>query len=611
MYKKSLLFLHLLIIVCLTSCSNREGAIEYVPFQNAEDGHWGLISPTGHVLVSDEYGACPTMATCDRFWMMNEKGYYELYNTDKTPQRIGTEEYRYVSLFYKGKAFVSRRDKPISVINKDGATEMIIDKIEGKKITRIQNVSEGHAVAVLDTLQGMMNTKAEWVIKPNYAFVSPMRDGIALAIDNRYVMMMTAVLNEPTEDLPSDIKPGYFSLFNSKGERMLHISGSEYPLVSPELYNGHIAVGKVINGEVAWGIINDKGKVIVKPSPKYKSIKGVIDKAFIYTTEDETCGLNSFEGKELIRPIYKDMIPAGGDMVIASAEYDDEMRMRYMRIDGTLVTQKKFISAAPFLPSSHEYAFARSSEDRCVILNNKGRKLRDVPMIFNIYLNYGSDFIESDYINLNELIKDVNFSESALNGLNFGSSVREVLDAQARSYSVANIPKASDYSNTTTVVIGRDIDGASITETIQFPATLSKQTYRQERVIDYYDWWSGYYWYHTRNVPTGFVFNNINPSSFKISFDNYGILRGKLRPLYEALVTKFKKMGSITSSNRSATVFALTNGRRAVIRLTGTMVTAQWGKLPKGECNINMYDDNVREELKRPDYEQTSLPRPI
>lgn len=48
--------LSLMITMLFFSCSKTEnGNVEYIPFQETDDGHWGMISMDGKVLFKDEF----------------------------------------------------------------------------------------------------------------------------------------------------------------------------------------------------------------------------------------------------------------------------------------------------------------------------------------------------------------------------------------------------------------------------------------------------------------------------------------------------------------------------------------------------------------------------
>lgn len=71
------------LVASLSSCTGGHGPenIDYLPFQEEEGGKWGMISPDGKVLFSEEFKSQPSRAIDGRFWVYNDQGYLELYNT--------------------------------------------------------------------------------------------------------------------------------------------------------------------------------------------------------------------------------------------------------------------------------------------------------------------------------------------------------------------------------------------------------------------------------------------------------------------------------------------------------------------------------------------------
>lgn len=595
-------------IATLTSCNGTDPEIEYIPFKSTTDGEWGMVSPTGDVLVSEQFKGMPTMATCGRFFVPNDKGYYELYTTDKTPQRL-EGEYRYVSLFYKGKAFVAKRDKPLSIIDKDGNVQVWLEKMEGKKPTSLLNVNEGFAVGVADTVQGLIDTEGKWVIEPRYSLIGPMFHGNVVAQDSKFFNLNNILNDESATMSTEDIKKfpeGFCRIFNTKGEKVLEISSRKYQSVSPYVYGDKIAVSKYVDDAWRAGIINLKGDELLSPSKKYTAITEINGDNFIYINEEGKYGVGSISGKgKTVAPRYADLYWANDDILVGRRETDsDAPEYQYLDSEGTPIITKKFLTATPFIPANRKFAVVYVSEDKATLINRKIERLRDAPRMAAISFNEGSGVLRSDFININEMLTKLNFSETSLDDLTFASSVQTVLARQARYYSSVNKPKASDYTTTSDVNIYRDIDGETIEETIHFPTTLSHRTYTTRTVIDYVDYYWGYYYYHNQTIPTGWAFTTSTPNRFEIRFNNTGIMRGKLKPLLKALVNRFEKYGTVINQNNGAALLSLSAGRKALIAIHSSSLTVEWGNLPLFSSDIAKYAD-VREDLSVSDLNMT------
>lgn len=582
----------LTILSLLASCSGPEQEIEYVPFRESADGDWGLISPDGKVLVSEKFKDMPTMAADGRFFVPNSQGYYEMYTTDKQPKRLDGE-YRYVSLFYHGKAFVAKRDKPLSVIDKEGNVVVWLEKMKGKKPTGLANVSEGFAVGIADTVQGMINTDGEWIIEPRYSSISPMYKGKTVAMDAHFFNLQNMLQDIQDSGKSFDIKDfpeGRCVVYNNKGEKLMDISSRKYQSVTPVVFDKYIAVAQYKNGKWSAGILDLEGNTVMQPSEKYARITEINGDQFIFIDKNGDYGMGSVSGKtNTIKPEFKSLQWANDKILLGKK--DENQGYRYLDADGNPIIKKTFENATPFLPANHKFAFVDVGENKITIINRKIERLRDIPRIEAVSFNIGDLYLRSDYIELSKFLDAINFSDIQVDDISFTSSVQSVLERQARYFSSINKPKAADYTSTNKVEIFRDIDGETIEETIIFPSSLSHRTYTTRKVIDYVDYYWGYYYYHNQTVPTGWAFTTSTPSRFQLSISNTGIMRGKLKPLLKSFTKRFEKYGSVIEQNRNASLISLPGGRKALIAIHPTSLTVEWGTLPSDASNIAKYED--------------------
>lgn len=593
MIKKTVYLLIALTAVVLTGCDKGDVNIEYVAFQEDADGKFGLIAPDGEVLFSDEFKKAPTIATEGRFWAMNGEGYYELYKTGKNPERIGSE-YRYVSPFYHGRAIVAERDKHISIVDRSGETVVELAKIDNKyRPDYVTGMNEGHAIFAVDTLQGVINYKGEMIVKPTYYAIAPMHDGMIVALDRNYALSVDAP--KPVKDSPK----GYVSVINKYGEKVLKISSKRYPQCLRRVFGEYLPVASAKDSTFAWGILNLKGEEVVKPSVKNRLITEIQGDNYIYKSDEDLYGVKKLTGETVLEAKYGYLEFIGQGLVLTDlstvAEESDASGEEGKIID--LETKQSIgrpVSfGTQFLPSSYKYAFVASGDNKWRIINAKGDRLEVKTTLANVVVNVGDETIMSDFIDIDKFLDNVGFSSTGVDSLSFNSSVSDVLARQARHYSSANKPKASDWLNSKDVYIFRNVDGQNVSETVGFPSSISHRTYRTETVYDYdyyYSYYSGWtpYWYsYNRQVPAGYAFSDVTPCTFEMKFDNYGVLRGKLKQFYNKLAKKFKGMGSVVDENSGGVVVRMDNGQEAVVYLDGHNVTAKWGQLSGSDKDIS------------------------
>lgn len=87
---KKLLNLALVAIatMLMLSCSKTEnGNVEYIPFQETDDGQWGMISMDGKVLFKDEFKNKPTIVRDGRFFVRTKEVFGKCMTPPKSPRK--------------------------------------------------------------------------------------------------------------------------------------------------------------------------------------------------------------------------------------------------------------------------------------------------------------------------------------------------------------------------------------------------------------------------------------------------------------------------------------------------------------------------------------------
>lgn len=574
-----------------TSCNNSgELKIESVPFQSKEDGDWGLVNSKGKELEGAEFKNVPTVVTEGRYWVKNNKGYWELYSTDKN-QPIVDNEYRYVTIFRKGKALVAKRDENVTVIDKKGEVVADFSKIGSYKPDQFSGFNGELAVFSVNEKVGVCDIKGEVVLKPIYSMIAEPQCGKIVATDSIAFNSMVAL------DSVSEGPKGNVVVFDYTGNELIKLPRKKYSMTGERFYDDYIAVAKERKDEDAeegmmnWGIVNVKGEEVVKPSKKYSYISEIKEDMFIYY-DGEHWGVQKFDGTKVLPAKYFS-ITFQEDYIVAqksntdAEEYDfEEMEAQLFDLKGESVLKKKYHD----LRVMGKCIFAQAEQDKWDVLDLKGEKIEDAPRIYSIRFDEVGDFyVSTDKIDISAFVKNLDFTSGSMDGLTFSSSVQQALKRQSEYYSFNNTPKAADYNYTDEVNIYRRVDGCGVSETIKYPQKLSHQTYRDERVIDFWIGWT--YYYHINKIPTGYTFTASKPQWFSMTFDNYGILRGKLKTLYKALCERFKEMGSEEDHSSSATCFKLNDGRYAIVYLEPHNVTAKWGSLSSSERSVYQYTE--------------------
>ena len=584
--KKITFVFAVLTAMLFASCSKTENdKVEYIPFQETADGQWGMISLDGKILFTEEFKTKPTVVRDGRFFVRTKEGLWEMYDATNKPKKIGTD-YAHASGFRNGVALVAEKNKPVSIIDTEGKTKKILDKIEGKVVDGVRSFEEGYAVFMtVDSLFGVINQGGDCVIKPEYTELNDCGDGKFIGINKKY---------------EADLKKGKkdkvkLSVVNTSGKVLYEFMASKYNDVHQKFSDGLLPISVKKDGKETWGIINEKGEEVVKPTTKIKNIGNVKDEKFTYYN-GEGWGLMNTKGETLIRAKYEFLYFDGDNMLVAIVKKDaDTFESKYVNEKDEQIGEDTYVSATPFTMFDGEHAIVKPNDKIYSIISKEGKQVEGLPDIVEIGTFEGESYIQSDYVDFKALIADCKISDDGMFGMSFKTTPAEAIKAQVKEGIAMSDEnhKAGDlywYDLTDEVWFIKKPGNISSIFEMHYTGYLTKKTYRTKRIIDYVigDW----YWYHDKKIPTGYVYNKVSMRNFKMTFDNDGKLHGKLSDVLLALKGKFKSMGKIVKENNGAFVVTTKAGHTAFAYLEEKKVVLLFGNL--GDANslvIDKYKD--------------------
>ena len=584
--KKITFVFAVLTAMLFASCSKTENdKVEYIPFQESADGQWGMISLDGKILFTEEFKTKPTVVRDGRFFVRTKEGLWEMYDATNKPKKIGTD-YAHASGFRNGVALVAEKNKPVSIIDTEGKTKKILDKIEGKVVDGVRSFEEGYAVFMtVDSLFGVINQGGDCVIKPEYTELNDCGDGKFIGINKKY---------------EADLKKGKkdkvkLSVVNTSGKVLYEFMASKYNDVHQKFSDGLLPISVKKDGKETWGIINEKGEEVVKPTTKIKNIGNVKDEKFTYYN-GEGWGLMNTKGETLIRAKYEFLYFDGDNMLVAIVKKDaDTFESKYVNEKDEQIGEDTYVSATPFTMFDGEHAIVKPNDKIYSIISKEGKQVEGLPDIVEIGTFEGESYIQSDYVDFKALIADCKISDDGMFGMSFKTTPAEAIKAQVKEGIAMSDEnhKAGDlywYDLIDEVWFIKKPGNISSIFEMHYTGYLTKKTYRTKRIIDYVigDW----YWYHDKKIPTGYVYNKVSMRNFKMTFDNDGKLHGKLSDVLLALKGKFKSMGKIVKENNGAFVVTTKAGHTAFAYLEEKKVVLLFGNL--GDANslvIDKYKD--------------------
>ncbi len=593
MAKKLLNILFCSIVLLCMSCSKEQGQnVQFIPFQESDNSLWGMISPSGNVLFNEEFKEKPTVVRDNRFMVRNADGLWEIYTADEKPQKIGSE-YAFASMFKDGKALVSEKGKCVSLIDTDGKTIKVLDKVDGKVVDGVEPYSEGYAVFKSDKYFGVIDENGNKVINPDYLRMYSCSDGKFIALHKKYE-------KEAKKDSAANLK---FDVINTSGKVLFSISMNKYKDFGGGFQNGCLDVYLEAKNEKCGGIINDKGEVVIKPTSKIKKVGQIRNSYFTYNNGDGW-GVMNFKGETVIRAKYDILYFASDEIMVAMTKKDGgSQEFKYINMKDEMIGSDTYDDAYPFYMLDGSHAIVKVSSSMFSIVDLSGKQVEKLPDMVHVGFSEGDMFVESDYVDMKKLVSSFNISEEGVDGLSFKSTPLQVVKYYATTDACwrgdKDHPSTDPYWYTLDddLTYWKNIMGVMPDITVNFNGDIARRNYRSKRVIDYTygDW----YWYHDEKIPTGISFTNAGIKSFKVKFDNSGKLRLKLREVFSELASRFKNMGKLEKENNGAVVVTLKNGKRALVAMEKDNVFALWGDIKQvKDINIDEYKD-VKEESKR------------
>lgn len=584
----------------------------FIPFRSDEDGKWGMISTDGKVLFENEFHNVPTYVTDNRFFVQNQDGFWEMFSASEKPERIGGE-LRYATPFSNGVAMVAPRNGAISIIDLDGQVKAELKQIEGKSITQAGGFKGNVAVVTCDTLYGVVDTEGKTILPPVYRDVTINQQSRIIASDDNFVYSHSIYDNTPAR--------GNLSIFDPSGKELYKLDNKKYfNVIAEGVTDKYITVcsRKVTmktegtgrdqftypESEWAYSIIDYEGNTVVAPSKSLNAILAVCGDYYIYVNEDNLTGVKKIDGTDVLKAEHDGINFIGANYLATekngNESNDYKSTFKLYNLEGKQITHDVYSGIAGnrnYRTLSGNNVFVCNDGDDWELVDEKGIDLEGLPKIYSMVpYSYGDEMVISDEINYESFFKKLNITANSMGGFTFATAPQQAVLLQQKSWGIyeddikQSRPKPSDYTYMTSVYLYSMEDGHSYSAEVQYPSALSRQTFTQKKVIDYT--YGNYYWYHMQKVPTGYTFNNITPSWFKMSFSNYAYY-GHLRTLYKELAKYVKSWGTVDDSNPGATYMTLKNGKKLVVALTESEVFIKWGKLPTEDQWIGQYSSSA------------------
>ena len=462
--KNPILLLSLAAIALLTSCGERND-VEYIPFQEREDGRWGLVGTDGKVLFSEEFERRPSVVTNGRFVAETKDGRYEIYTAEEKPKTVGG---RYVDAGYyqDGLIPVAEEGGHVKYLDTDGAEAFTLSKVEGKDVTRASVFSEGLAVFEAGGYYGAVDTKGHVVIKPEYIELEPCHEGKLLGINKRYEQAEKAREYEKMRA----------SILDSNGEEIGTFTFKEETDCWDHFSDGVMAFSGSHEGKWRFGLIDEKGNTLMELSDYRRRIEDVQGDFFTFSDfslSSRKWGVMNRKGEVVISAKYDELYFAGdGILAVKDEAYDEDMPWYFIDTDGNRLGRDSYIDVTEFYDGKH--AFARYSDRNWILLGTDGEQVECEADIYLLVPYKGKNWVVSDHVDADAIVSQFGITTSGVGTYRVGMTAKEAIAATCQGGSAAS-ESPDTYYNDNDLSYWQDLHVLMATYRIVFPNYISEE----------------------------------------------------------------------------------------------------------------------------------------
>ena len=530
--KNYILLFSLAAIALLTSCDGRNG-VEYIPFQEREDGRWGLVSTDGKVLFSEEFERRPTVATCGRFVAETNDGRYEIYTAEEKSKTIGG---RYVDAGYyqDGLIPVAEEGGHVKYLDTDGDEAFTLDKVEGKDVTRASVFSEGLAIFEAGGYYGAVDTKGRVVVKPEYIELQPCRDGKLVGVSKRYEQVSKAGQREKMRA----------SILDSDGKELGTFALKEVASCWGGFVDGVMAAARERGDKHEWGLMDEKGEWVVAPSDRCRHIGSVQGDLFTFS-DGEKWGVMNRKGEVVIRAKY-DMLyfAADGILAVQDEAYDEKTPWYFIDTDDNRLGRDGYEDVTVFYDGKH--AFAKYSERSWIMLGTDGEQAECEADIYDLaFYATGNTWVESDYVDADAIVAQLGITAQGAGAYRVGMTAQGAI-AATRAGGGAPSDSPEDYRYDDDLGYEKPMGKLTATYRTVFPSYIGEDITETRRE-------SYGYFYYDHEVVTGHRFRTQQSESVSVSLNLSGErLAGKAGKFFDAMKKKVRSLGSVVRENGGA-----------------------------------------------------------
>lgn len=297
-------FFFLLIICCLFACRDDNGTkftLNYLPIENNEDNTYALWGSDGNIFDS-KFKESPTPVINGYFAIEEDNGLTLCKFDGNNYVRLNVKEMEEVGIMNEGLIPTCKANEHIQVVNENGDIAFTLDSINGVEVEGCFSYVSGRMrVKMADGTFTYIDKDGTQIIPQFYDWCTD--------YDGEYAVIC--------------VEDDTYALINLKGEQIFTFDSKDYEKIAYSPRYNRLSTadndGRII-------IYDLEGKQICIYPSKVESVVMFCDDAFIFEN-DESYGLMSYNGEELIRAKYEMLVPNGSYFLAIHEDEDEEVKL--------------------------------------------------------------------------------------------------------------------------------------------------------------------------------------------------------------------------------------------------------------------------------------------
>lgn len=582
----------MVMVSCFAACGEKDDwDVEYVPFQESEGGNWGLISPDGEVLFSEEFKEMPSVALNGRFVVRNADGLFEIYTAEKKPQKVGGE-YLSVGLFYDKVAPAVEKGKPIQFIDKDGDVEFVFDKVDGKTVTSCSDIINGTAVFKCGDYYGVVSSSGKVLIEPKYALMEKDPSNRFLCVDKKYI-------GELDEDKV------VWQVLDKDGEELFSMKASKFKI--PEQLSWSFADRRFIfddmvilktekDGHNVCGLMKFDGEWMLKPSSKVRSVVDYRKGKLVYY-DGTGYGLMDKEGEVIIRAKYDKMRFVTDEILMVKKSGESEYTL--INIEDEEIGNDSYRNIHN-VKMNGQNLFAKVGKKEWALIDLAGKEVKLKTSIEDIYegsfntIPFSFQNYISDYVDVDALVNSLNLTDKGFLGLTLNQNPEAVIKALNNNTFLNPVSESASNHVAHNIPSSGTLELLGISTTVSFNKDVTEGVYETKTVKGF---WGNTY---QEKKEVGRKFTDAYPLVIDMSVSLVDKINGRPEGLGELLakkiIEKTKTIGKVVKEGKNA-VIVNTGDAYMISYYTGSTVNLTYGKYDVSDIDLSTCDDASEDNL--------------